>query len=230
MVTKQPVERLLLLMGSFLGFPGEDVTAAAKMLQVGLGRGQGPAALSSILGQHRAGGVSPGPRGLPCAPRGCSPAAGGAQPCGSLGRDHHQTPFIPFSSTLLHPKSQLLTQKTPNLALFGARADSCQPIPPHRCREPVPKPPGSCQAEPPPGSLLANPVRQGANWDLSDSTQCLQGHLALPPGEEEEEGARGRRSLLSLPRPLLQFSKLITGITASREREGGESGDFNYFI
>lgn len=138
--------------------------------------------------------------------------------------------FIPFFSTLLHPKSQLLTQKNPNLALFGARADSCQSIPPHRCREPVPKPPGSCQAEPPPGSLLANPVRQGANWDLSDSTQCLQGHLALPPGEEEEEGARGRRSLLSLPRPLLQFSKLITGIKASREREGGESGDFNYFI
>lgn len=181
-------------MGSFLGFPGEDVTAAAKMLQVGLGRGQGPAALSSILGQHRAGGVSPGPRGLPCAPRGCSPAAGGAQPCGSLGRDHHQTPFIPFSSTLLHPKSQLLTQKTPNLALFGARADSCQSVPPHRCREPVPKPPAPARLSPHPAPFWLIPLgRELIGIYLTAPSASRAISLSLLGRRRRREPAEGAR-------------------------------------
>lgn len=110
------------------------------------------------------------------------------------------TRFIPFASSFLLTKCQVPT-RAQNAVMLGGGTDSCQSVPPHRApAEPPPLSSCCCQADSPPGSLLANPVWQGANWDLCDSTQCLESHFALPPGEEEEEGAR-RRRLHVLPSP-----------------------------
>lgn len=102
--------------------------------------------------------------------------------------------FIPFSSTLLHPKSQLLTQKTPNLAQFGARADSCQSVPPHRCREPVPKPPAPARLSPHPAPFWLIPLgRELIGIYLTAPSASRAISLSLLGRRRRREPAEGAR-------------------------------------
>jgi len=142
------------------------------------------------------------------------------------------THFFSFTPPFLPARCQPPACDTEKPVLLWDLSDSCQSLPPHGARDLAEAPSSCCcQAGSPPGSLLANPVWQGANWDLSDSTQCLESHFVLPPGR----GKRRRREpaegvcTFSLPSPLLQFYRLITSIT-EKGVGGGESGDFNYFI
>lgn len=141
------------------------------------------------------------------------------------------TIFIAF--TFLPTRYQPATPKKTSVLLWDL-TDSCQSVPPHRARDLTEAPSSCCcQADSPPGSLLANPVWQGANWDLSDSTQCLESHFVLPQGRGKRRRRRREPAegicTSSLPYPLLQFYRLITSIT-EKGAGGGESGDFNYFI
>lgn len=146
----RPLERLLPLMGLFLGSHSEDVTAAAKNAaggQEGAGRGPPPGGdgrvlllRAQFLGQHRARGDSPGPRGLSCTSGGCSPAPGGTQPCGSLGRETTRTCFNPFTSLLLHPESQLPTRNPQTRRSLGLGLTAVSPSLPSEAGSPCRSP------------------------------------------------------------------------------------------
>lgn len=118
---------------------------------------------------------------------------------GNSSRRHHfHFLHLPISAYQM-PDTSLQHQKS---VLLWELTDNCQSLPPHRARDHAEAPSSRCcQADSPPGSLLANPVWQGANWDLSDSTQYLESHFVLPPGRVKRRRREPAEGICILPSP-----------------------------